>query len=250
MGGLFALLFSLPFIVLCALLVGVGALLRAIFGGGRRHGAPWFVPLLVVIALFLAFQGARLLSPVVVPLVLIGLGLLLLRGGSRRHAPARVRVAAARPAVGAASSTAPVSLPMPSAPLAGANLAASGLEGRLRRLPSPTREEALALYEEARRAVAALDEGTPAHDAYTIRATLTDYLPESVNAFLDIPESRRMSPLPGGQTPLALLQSQLRLMREGLERAVGGHNLARAERLLSHGRFLEERFGKEGDFKI
>lgn len=244
MGGLFALLFSLPFIVLCAVVVGVGALLRAIFGGGRRRGAPWFVPLMVVIALFLTFQGARLLSPLVVPLVLIGLGLLVLRGGSR-HATVHVRAApAARPAVSAEALSAPVSLPVPPAPTA------TTLEARIRRLPSPTREEALALHEEARHAASALDEGTPAHDAYTIRATLSDYLPESVNAFLDIPESRRHSPLPGGQTPLALLHSQLQLMREGLERALSGHNLARAERLLSHGRFLEERFGKPDDFKI
>ncbi len=250
--GVFLLL---PLLVLAVVITAVLAMLRAAFRGAARSrrdraGHPvWLVPVLLIVALILAFQGARLLSPLLVPLVMIGVGVLLLRGGPR--APRAVTVSRASGPHGAAHGRgvhAPLSTPAPAPTLL--TVPSESLDARMRRLPSPAREEAFALAAEARRAATSLDERTPAEHAYTIRATLEDYLPESVNAFLEIPEARRGAPLPGGQTPVQVLLGQLRLMRDGFERAMNDQGVASAERLLAHKRFLEDRFGKPDDFKV
>jgi len=79
--------------------------------------------------------------------------------------------------------------------------------------------------------------------AFALRETLSRYLPETLQAFRDVPPRLRELPDAEGRTPAERLAEQLEI----LERAVGARlaqagEHARAD-LAVNGRFLEERFG-------
>jgi hypothetical protein len=86
--------------------------------------------------------------------------------------------------------------------------------------------------------------GLGSYDAYSVVATATDYLPEAIGAYLRLPRDWADSrPVDGGKTSLLLLIDQLDLLATTMDAIYDAANTTDAAALISHGRFLQERFG-------
>lgn len=86
--------------------------------------------------------------------------------------------------------------------------------------------------------------GQGSQQAYTVVATATSYLPESVDAYLRLPrdfaDRREVS---RGKTPLMLLVDQLDLLSTTLQEISDAVSRRDAQALVVHGAFLAEKFG-------
>ncbi|HZP30805.1 MAG TPA: hypothetical protein VFC99_17790 [Acidimicrobiia bacterium] len=79
---------------------------------------------------------------------------------------------------------------------------------------------------------------------YTIAKTATDYLPSAVDAYLALPRRyAEQEAVAGGRTPAALLCDQLDLLAAEVARIADAIRRADADRLVTNGRFLADRFG-------
>ena len=86
--------------------------------------------------------------------------------------------------------------------------------------------------------------GLDSQDAYTVVATATDYLPESVAGYLALPRDwADTRPVANGKSSLLLLVDQLDLLAVTMDAIYDAANTTDAAALVSHGRFLQERFG-------
>lgn len=86
--------------------------------------------------------------------------------------------------------------------------------------------------------------GLGSYDSYSVVATATDYLPEAIGAYLRLPRDWADSrPVEAGKTPLMLLIDQLDLLGITMEKIYDAANRTDAEALITHGRFLQDRFG-------
>lgn len=86
--------------------------------------------------------------------------------------------------------------------------------------------------------------GLGSYDSYSVVATATDYLPEAIGAYLRLPRDWADSrPVENGKTPLLLLIDQLDLLGATMEKIYDAANSTDAAALITHGRFLRERFG-------
>lgn len=86
--------------------------------------------------------------------------------------------------------------------------------------------------------------GLGSYDAYSVVATATDYLPEAIGGYLRLPRDWADSrPVEGGKTALLLLIDQLDLLSATMNSIYDAANTADAAALISHGRFLTEKFG-------
>ena len=86
--------------------------------------------------------------------------------------------------------------------------------------------------------------GLGSYDAYSVVATATDYLPEAIGAYLRLPRDWADSrPVENGKTSLLLLIDQLDLLATTMDAIFDAANTTDAEALISHGRFLQARFG-------
>lgn len=86
--------------------------------------------------------------------------------------------------------------------------------------------------------------GLGSYDSYSVVATATDYLPEAVGAYLRLPRDWADSrPVENGKTPLLLLVDQLDLLGATMEKIYDAANSTDAAALITHGKFLQERFG-------
>jgi hypothetical protein len=86
--------------------------------------------------------------------------------------------------------------------------------------------------------------GLGSYDAYSVVATATDYLPEAIGAYLRLPRDWADSrPVENGKTSLLLLIDQLDLLATTMDAIYDAANTTDAAALISHGRFLQERFG-------
>lgn len=111
------------------------------------------------------------------------------------------------------------------------------------RLPEPHRLYALALL---CRLQDALDGGPlDAHTTYLIRQAHAEYLPATLRAYLNLTAAARARLNERGQSAEALLREQLELINAGVAGALGQHH-ASADRLLTQGHFLGERFETVG----
>ncbi|UQN06016.1 hypothetical protein [Deinococcus sp. QL22] len=109
------------------------------------------------------------------------------------------------------------------------------------RLPAEARARAWALLS----TVADAQKGTENADtrtAYLLRQTRESYLPDTLRAYLDLTDGARRALEAQGQSPETLLTEQIALMEDGVQEALR-HDHAAADRLLTQGRFLRERFG-------
>lgn len=114
------------------------------------------------------------------------------------------------------------------------------------RLTEPVRE-ALARVVAAVESVLAVWDRCPlgGDAAHTVRASVTDYLPDMLERYLSLPRryaiERRVR---GSQTPRDLLLDQLGVLAEELEAIADDIHAGNASDLAAHGRFLQQRFGR------
>ena len=80
-------------------------------------------------------------------------------------------------------------------------------------------------------------------DAYVVRQTVRAYLPEALNNYRALPRTFALTePLQDGETAHALLLGQLETLHQALQSIEEGLPYEDAQRLLIHGRFLENKF--------
>ncbi|CAM3641264.1 hypothetical protein [Deinococcus frigens] len=109
------------------------------------------------------------------------------------------------------------------------------------RLPEPARTQAwklLCMVTDARKDGVDGDTRT----AYLLSQTREAYLPDTLRAYLNLTDGARRTLESQGQPPETLLSEQLGLLEDGVREALR-HDHATADRLLSQGHFLRERFG-------
>lgn len=87
--------------------------------------------------------------------------------------------------------------------------------------------------------------GVGSEDAYAVVATATNYLPESLGAYLRLPRDwADTRPIDGGRTALMVLIDQLELLATSMDRMLDAAVRADAQALIAQGRFLDARFGR------
>lgn len=143
-----------------------------------------------------------------------------------KRAIAELELAATRPT--------PLPAPTPGDPHAAPVLAL--------KLPEPQRSQALALLCQVQDVPAGLD----ARSAYLIKQTQADYLPQTLRAYLDLTDGARQRLAAQGMDAQALLSEQLDLIAQGVREALRLDHAA-ADRMLTQGRFLRERFQGESE---
>lgn len=85
-------------------------------------------------------------------------------------------------------------------------------------------------------------------DAYLVRQTIRDYLPEALAHYRALPNDFRVDRAPNDhQTAREELLAQLELLERALVQVEGRLDDADAERLVVHGRFLRDKFGVPPD---
>ena len=88
-----------------------------------------------------------------------------------------------------------------------------------------------------------LGRGSPAH--YVLVRCATDYLPETLHAYLDLPRTwAKHQAVSDGRTPLALVVEQLDVLGREIDEIAEAVNRADTDKLFANGRFLDEKFGK------
>ncbi len=115
------------------------------------------------------------------------------------------------------------------------------------RLPGEARAQLVALNLRTREALTHLhglgQQGSEAE--YLARAIREEYVPTAVSAYLKLPRTRADTvPIEGGKTGRDLLREQLDLLLEAVQGILDVTLQAGGRELLTHQRFLEDRFGK------
>ncbi|WP_216329603.1 hypothetical protein [Deinococcus aestuarii] len=124
------------------------------------------------------------------------------------------------------------------------------VESLVLRLPEPQRARAWGVL--CAVADAQAEPGTPdARTAYLLAETRRTYLPETVRAYLALTDGARERLAGQGQPADTLLAEQLALIEDGVREALR-HDHAAADRLMTQGRFLRERFvaGRDGGLEL
>lgn len=80
-------------------------------------------------------------------------------------------------------------------------------------------------------------------DLYVVQHTASDYLPATVNAFLEVPAWSVTTPAADGRTPLQMVHGQLDILEAKLDEIAETVRKQRVDNLLANERFLEESFG-------
>lgn len=112
-------------------------------------------------------------------------------------------------------------------------------------VPGPVRARTLTVVDTVRSTLPRLGLlGLGSYDAYSVVATATDYLPEAIGGYLRLPRDWADSrPLEGGKTALLILIDQLDLLGTTMDAIYNAANTTDAAALITHGRFLQEKFG-------
>jgi hypothetical protein len=86
--------------------------------------------------------------------------------------------------------------------------------------------------------------GPGSQDAFIVQKTATDYLPSTLQAYLNLPRAyATLHRLADGRTASQVLMDQLTLLDQKLEEVADAVNKNDTDALLANGRFLEDRFG-------
>jgi hypothetical protein len=109
-------------------------------------------------------------------------------------------------------------------------------------LPEPARTRAWALLSGVTDALTAGSGDT--RTAFLLAQTRDSYLPDTLRAYTALTPGARQTLERQGQPPEVLLDEQLSLLEDGVREALR-HDHAAADRLLTQGRFLRERFGSD-----
>jgi hypothetical protein len=86
---------------------------------------------------------------------------------------------------------------------------------------------------------------TGSEDLYVLERTVTEYLPTTLQAYLDLPPGYANAVVSAdGKTALQSLWDQLELLDGKLDEIAQDVHRQNLDRLIANGRFLEERFGR------
>lgn len=81
---------------------------------------------------------------------------------------------------------------------------------------------------------------------FVLTRTATDYLPTAIEAYLNLPrEYAEAHQVTDGKTAHQLLVAQLDLLQTQMDQIAVAVNKNDTDKLIAHGRFLEERFGQQ-----
>jgi hypothetical protein len=82
-------------------------------------------------------------------------------------------------------------------------------------------------------------------DAFVVERTALDYLPTALESYLNLPRAyANRVPIAGGRTARQVLLAQLALLEAKLGEVVEAVTRGDTDRLLAHGRFLQDRFAR------
>jgi hypothetical protein len=88
--------------------------------------------------------------------------------------------------------------------------------------------------------------GLTDQDSYTIRQTALHYLPETINAYLQLPPAfRNLQPVAEGKNAKQLLVEQLTVLDGKMKEIAQNLVSNNAQALLANGQFLRDRFSKQ-----
>jgi hypothetical protein len=108
-----------------------------------------------------------------------------------------------------------------------------------------------ALVASIRDSIIALLPHAPDPNLYVVRQTALDYLPATLQGYLNLPPVfRRMHPVRDGKTAHALLLEQLTLLDAKMKEVLVSVHENDTQALLVNGRFLQERFGASTPFTL
>ncbi|ALW88982.1 hypothetical protein [Deinococcus actinosclerus] len=142
--------------------------------------------------------------------------------------------------------------PAPATPAVGEGPLAAYLADA--RLPAQARAQLVALNLRTQEALTLLrDQGLEGTEGFFVaRAIREEYAPEAVQAYLKLPRSLAdTGVIEGGKTGAALLTEQLELLLDGVQDIIAGSLKSGGQALVTHGRFLRERFAKaEQDLRV
>ncbi len=86
--------------------------------------------------------------------------------------------------------------------------------------------------------------GPGSQDLFVLARTAMDYLPIAIDTYLNLPQDYATEhPISGGKTAREILAEQLNLLQAQIDEVAIAVNKNDTDKLLAHGRFLEERFG-------
>jgi hypothetical protein len=89
------------------------------------------------------------------------------------------------------------------------------------------------------------NEGLNSHDLHVVRETVFEYLPTMLESYLKLPAAfARKYPVKDGKPPRTLLLEQLDLLDVEMKKIVIDVHQQNTSALVAHGRFLQEKFGK------
>ena len=94
-----------------------------------------------------------------------------------------------------------------------------------------------------------VDVNSSDYNIYTIRQTALEYLPETLERYLNLPRAyASIHPIKDGKTANQLLLEQLDLLDGEMKAIVQDFYQNDTQRLMAHGRFLQEKFGKNTEW--
>lgn len=94
-----------------------------------------------------------------------------------------------------------------------------------------------------------IDVNSGDYNIYVIRQTALEYLPDALAYYLNLPPAyASLHPLREGKTARQLLLEQLDLLDVSMQQIVEDFNRNDTQKLIVHGRFLQEKFRKEDIF--
>jgi len=124
------------------------------------------------------------------------------------------------------------------------------LENLVRTIQSKVPAEILAKVVSIKESIASIlpnivDVSSSDYNIYVIRQTALEYLPEALQNYLNLPPAyANLHPVKNGKTARQLLSDQLDLLDNQMKEIVVDFHKNDTQKLLVHGRFLEEKFRK------
>lgn len=126
------------------------------------------------------------------------------------------------------------------------------LERLMRKIQGKVSEEILAKVNSIRLSILDIlplivDVNAANHDIFVIRQTALDYLPNALENYLNLPPAyARLHAVRDRKTAQQLLLEQLDLLDHEMKEIVADFNQDNTQKLMAHGRFLQDKF-YEGD---
>jgi len=119
------------------------------------------------------------------------------------------------------------------------------------RVSEPVQQAIDRVGEAVEAVLAVYDAAAASNDAaYTLHATVTEYLPDTLERYLRLPQRYATErKVRGDRTPRDLVLEQLKVLADELESIADEIHAGNASELAAHGRFLQQRFSRQDPLK-